>query len=101
MAILRRASDKNREEEVESGDCDDEDDCGRGSGDEGLRVKNQLRFLAELAYDLEMDEPFEQATSEPAEQEGNSVKSLGSGNSLLGLLAGVLLYVLCFFVLVH
>ncbi|XP_074134756.1 glypican-3 isoform X1 [Sminthopsis crassicaudata] len=102
MAILRRASDKNREEEVESGDCDDEDDCGRGSGDEGLRVKNQLRFLAELAYDLEMDEaPLNKQLLNQQSKEGNSVKSLSSGNSLLGLLAGVLLYVLCFFVLVH
>uniref|UniRef100_A0A4X2K508 Glypican-3 n=1 Tax=Vombatus ursinus TaxID=29139 RepID=A0A4X2K508_VOMUR len=95
MAILRRASDKNREEEVESGDCDDEDDCGRGSGDEGLRMKNQLRFLAELAYDLEVDEaPLNKQLLNQQSKEGNSVKSLGSGNSLLGLLAGVLLYVL-------
>ncbi|XP_030823431.1 glypican-3 isoform X1 [Camarhynchus parvulus] len=44
------------EEEEESGDCDDEDECGRGSGDGELRVRNQLRFLAELAYDLDMDD---------------------------------------------
>ncbi|XP_064015181.1 glypican-3 isoform X2 [Pogoniulus pusillus] len=44
------------EEEEESGDCDDEDDCSRGSGDGELRARNQLRFLAELAYDLDMDD---------------------------------------------
>ncbi|OXB79708.1 UNVERIFIED_CONTAM: hypothetical protein H355_011094 [Colinus virginianus] len=58
MALPRRkATDKTPEEvEEESGDCDDEDDCGRGSGDGELRVRNQLRFLAELAYDLDMDD---------------------------------------------
>ncbi|XP_071425368.1 glypican-3 isoform X1 [Pithys albifrons albifrons] len=52
----RKAQGKTPEEEEESGDCDDEDDCGRGSGDGELRVRNQLRFLAELAYDLDMDD---------------------------------------------
>lgn len=49
MAISRRKSlDKpENEDEEESGDCDDEDDCGGdSSGNGGLRVKNQLRFLA-------------------------------------------------------
>uniref|UniRef100_A0ACB8FXT5 Uncharacterized protein n=1 Tax=Sphaerodactylus townsendi TaxID=933632 RepID=A0ACB8FXT5_9SAUR len=49
MAISRRKSmDKlEDQDEEESGDCDDEDDCGRdSSGNGGLRVKNQLRFLA-------------------------------------------------------
>uniref|UniRef100_A0A6G1RJJ2 Glypican 3 n=1 Tax=Hypotaenidia okinawae TaxID=2861861 RepID=A0A6G1RJJ2_9GRUI len=52
----RRAPGKTPEEEEESGDCDDEDECDRGSGDGELRVRNQLRFLAELAYDLDMDD---------------------------------------------
>lgn len=53
----RRATGKTpEEEEEESGDCDDEDDCGRGSGDGELRVRNQLRFLAELSYDLDVDD---------------------------------------------
>ncbi|KAM9227512.1 glypican-3 [Leptosomus discolor] len=52
----RKAPGKTAEEEEESGDCDDEDDCSRGSGDGELRVRNQLRFLAELAYDLDMDD---------------------------------------------
>ncbi|XP_057260879.1 glypican-3 isoform X1 [Pezoporus wallicus] len=58
MALPRRkAPGKTPEkEEEESGDCDDEDDCGGGSGDGELRVRNQLRFLAELAYDLDMDD---------------------------------------------
>ncbi|XP_010570851.1 glypican-3 isoform X1 [Haliaeetus albicilla] len=57
MAPLhRKAPGKTPEEEEESGDCDDEDDCGGGSGDGELRVRNQLRFLAELAYDLDMDD---------------------------------------------
>ncbi|XP_009997994.1 PREDICTED: glypican-3 [Chaetura pelagica] len=57
MALPRRkAPGKAPEEEEGSGDCDDEDDCGRGSGDGELRVRNQLRFLAELAYDLDMDD---------------------------------------------
>lgn len=35
------------EEELESGDCgDDEDECIGGSGDGMMKVKNQLRFLA-------------------------------------------------------
>ncbi|XP_030354085.1 glypican-3 [Strigops habroptila] len=59
MALPRRKAPgkaPEKEEEEESGDCDDEDDCGGGSGDGELRVRNQLRFLAELAYDLDMDD---------------------------------------------
>ncbi|XP_068268237.1 glypican-3 [Nyctibius grandis] len=57
MALPRRkAPGKTPEEEEESGDCDDEDDCSGGSGGGELRVRNQLRFLAELAYDLDMDD---------------------------------------------
>ncbi|KAK2545373.1 Gpc3 isoform B [Columba livia] len=57
MALPRRkAPGKTPEEEEESGDCDDEDECGEGSGNGDLRVRNQLRFLAELAYDLDMDD---------------------------------------------
>lgn len=43
-----RVVDKNLdEEELESGDCgDDEDECIGGSGDGMMKVKNQLRFLA-------------------------------------------------------
>ncbi|XP_028922857.1 glypican-3 isoform X2 [Ornithorhynchus anatinus] len=50
MSIPRRkTSDRNLdEEETQSGDCDDEDDCDGASGDGGLRVKNQLRFLADV-----------------------------------------------------
>ncbi|XP_070808033.1 glypican-3 [Pituophis catenifer annectens] len=45
------------EEGAESGDCDDEDACNEAaaSGDGELKVKNQLRFLAELAYDLDSE----------------------------------------------
>ncbi|KAK2528862.1 hypothetical protein Q9233_007145 [Columba guinea] len=57
MALPRRkAPGKTPEEEEESGDCDDEDECGEGSGNGDLRVRNQLWFLAELAYDLDMDD---------------------------------------------
>ncbi|XP_025071263.1 glypican-3 isoform X2 [Alligator sinensis] len=35
------------EDESESGDCDDEDDCSGASGNGDVRVKNQLRFLAD------------------------------------------------------
>ncbi|XP_074003709.1 glypican-3 [Numenius arquata] len=52
----RKTPGKTPEEQEESGDCDDEDDCSGGSGDGELRVRNQLRFLAELAYDLDMDD---------------------------------------------
>ncbi|XP_061454729.1 glypican-3 isoform X3 [Rhineura floridana] len=50
MSISRRKSLENPEDEDEagSGNCDDEDACGgTGSGDGELRVKNQLRFLAD------------------------------------------------------
>ncbi|TRZ07450.1 hypothetical protein HGM15179_019657 [Zosterops borbonicus] len=50
MTLPRRKSPgkaAEEEEEEESGDCDDEDECGGGSGDGELRVRNQLRFLAE------------------------------------------------------
>ncbi|OPJ89507.1 glypican-3 [Patagioenas fasciata monilis] len=58
MALPRRKAPGKtpEEEEEESGDCDDEDECGEGSGNGDLRVRNQLRFLAELAYDLDMDD---------------------------------------------
>ncbi|XP_015687911.1 glypican-3 [Protobothrops mucrosquamatus] len=55
-ASRRRNLDPPEDEEgAESGDCDDEDACNEAavSGDGELKVKNQLRFLAELAYDLD------------------------------------------------
>ncbi|XP_074864108.1 glypican-3 isoform X2 [Carettochelys insculpta] len=48
MSVSRRKAPERtpEEEESESGDCDDEDDCGGASGDGERRVKNQLKFLA-------------------------------------------------------
>ncbi|XP_048719211.1 glypican-3 isoform X2 [Caretta caretta] len=84
MSISRRkAPDKTTDEdESESGDCDDEDDCSGGSGNGELRVKNQLRFLAELAYDLDMDDvPSNNQLSNQQSKGDTAVHNLGSGNT--------------------
>ncbi|KAM6252420.1 glypican-3 [Spheniscus humboldti] len=78
----RKAPGKTPEEEEESGDCDDEDDCGGGSGDGELRVRNQLRFLAELAYDLDMDDASanKQLLNQQS-KDGTAVPSSNSGST--------------------
>ncbi|XP_048370758.1 glypican-3 [Sphaerodactylus townsendi] len=96
MAISRRKSmDKlEDQDEEESGDCDDEDDCGRdSSGNGGLRVKNQLRFLAELAYDMDTDDiPSNKQLLNQQSKEVSSIHNFGSLSAIpnLDLLAVVL-----------
>uniref|UniRef100_A0A8C8SKW1 Glypican-3 n=1 Tax=Pelusios castaneus TaxID=367368 RepID=A0A8C8SKW1_9SAUR len=79
----RRAPDKTMDEdESESGDCDDEDDCRGGSGNGELRVKNQLRFLAELAYDLDMDDvPSNKQLLNQQSKDDTAIHNLGSGST--------------------
>uniref|UniRef100_A0A8C4YHL5 Glypican-3 n=1 Tax=Gopherus evgoodei TaxID=1825980 RepID=A0A8C4YHL5_9SAUR len=84
MSISRRkAPDKTTDEDgSESGDCDDEDDCSGGSGNGELRVKNQLRFLAELAYDLDMDDvPSNKQLLNQQSKGDTAVHNMGSGNT--------------------
>nr|XP_033801264.1 glypican-3 [Geotrypetes seraphini] len=80
----KNAEGNKEEDEAGSGDCDDEDDCvAGGSGTGGLRVKNQLRFLAELAYDLDMDDvPFNKQLLNQHSRDGMAINSLGSGNTM-------------------
>ncbi|XP_067404122.1 glypican-3 [Emydura macquarii macquarii] len=79
----RKAPDKTADEdESESGDCDDEDDCRGVSGNGELRVKNQLRFLAELAYDLDMDDvPSNKQLLNQQSKDDTAVHNLGSGST--------------------
>uniref|UniRef100_A0A6J0V1F2 Glypican-3 n=2 Tax=Pogona vitticeps TaxID=103695 RepID=A0A6J0V1F2_9SAUR len=84
MSIPRRRKEEKAEaeDEAESGDCDDEDDCGGGaaSGNGELRVKNQLRFLAELAYDLDMEDiSSNKQLLNQQSKEAPAVQTLGSG----------------------
>ncbi|XP_062998153.1 glypican-3 [Elgaria multicarinata webbii] len=97
MSVSRRKSlDKpDDEDEAASGDCDDEDDCGgvAASGNGELKVKNQLRFLAELAYDLDTDDiPSNKQLLNRQSKEASAVYNLGSGDVKpnLHLLAAVL-----------
>nr|XP_056715187.1 glypican-3 [Euleptes europaea] len=82
MAISHRKNmDKPEDEdEEESGDCDDEDDCvGDSSGNGGLQVKNQLRFLAELAYDLDTDDiPSNKQLLNQQSKEVSTIRNFGS-----------------------
>lgn len=99
-----RVLDKNLDEEgLESGDCgDDEDECIGGSGDGMMKVKNQLRFLAELAYDLDVDDA--PGSKQHVNQKDNEIvasHNLGNGHPPLKLLTSLAVSVLCFFLLVH
>uniref|UniRef100_A0A8C3W0J9 Glypican-3 n=1 Tax=Catagonus wagneri TaxID=51154 RepID=A0A8C3W0J9_9CETA len=99
-----RVLDKNLDEEgLESGDCgDDEDECIGGSGDGMLKVKNQLRFLAELAYDLDMDDaPGSKQHVNEKDNELAASHNLGNGRSAPMGLPSLLVSVLCCFLLVH
>ncbi|GAB1302773.1 Glypican-3 [Apodemus speciosus] len=91
------------EEGLESGDCgDDEDECIGSSGDGMMKVKNQLRFLAELAYDLDVDDA--PGTKQHGNQKDNEITtshSVGNKPSPLKILISVAIYVVCFFFLVH
>uniref|UniRef100_A0A8D2L8W5 Glypican-3 n=2 Tax=Varanus komodoensis TaxID=61221 RepID=A0A8D2L8W5_VARKO len=85
MSIPRRKSlDKTEDEEdAESGDCDDEDDCDGNavSGNGELKVKNQLRFLAELAYDLGTeDAPSNKQLLNQESKEVSAIHNLGPGD---------------------
>ncbi|XP_069062111.1 glypican-3 [Pleurodeles waltl] len=77
----RRVTDKNTEDdESESGDCDDEDDCEGGSSGNG-GMKNQLRFLQELTFDLDVDDvSFNKHLLDTHFKDGVPVKNLASGN---------------------
>nr|XP_060612046.1 glypican-3 [Anolis sagrei ordinatus] len=83
----RRDSDKiGRDDHLGSGDCDDEDDeCGGGgdaSGNGELRVKNQLLFLAELAYDLDAEDiPSNKQRLNQQSKEASAGHGLGSGGT--------------------
>ncbi|XP_003272683.1 glypican-3 isoform X3 [Nomascus leucogenys] len=99
-----RVLDKNLDEEgFESGDCgDDEDECIGGSGDGMMKVKNQLRFLAELAYDLDVDDaPGNNQQATPKDNEISTFHNLGNVHSPLKLLTSMAISVVCFFFLVH
>uniref|UniRef100_H0WWD8 Glypican-3 n=1 Tax=Otolemur garnettii TaxID=30611 RepID=H0WWD8_OTOGA len=99
-----RVLDKNLDEEgLESGDCgDDEDECIGGSGDGMGKMKNQLRFLAELAYDLDVDDaPGSKQHVNPSDNEIVASPNLGNAPSPLKLLISVGVCVLCFLFLVH
>ncbi|XP_008988157.2 glypican-3 isoform X2 [Callithrix jacchus] len=99
-----RVLDKNLDEEgFESGDCgDDEDECIGGSGDGMMKVKNQLRFLAELAYDLDVDDaPGSKQQVIPKDNEISTSHNLGNAHYPLKLLTSVALSVVCFVFLVH
>ncbi|XP_063288112.1 glypican-3 [Pelobates fuscus] len=70
------------EEEQMSGDCDDEDECEGGSGREGLRIRNQLRLIPDLDYDLDIDDiPFNKQVRNQLDQNGRKTSHLPSGNS--------------------
>ena len=91
------------EEGLESGDCgDDEDECIGSSGDGMVKVKNQLRFLAELAYDLDVDDaPGNKQHGNQKDNEITTSHSVGNMPSPLKILISVAIYVACFFFLVH
>ncbi|XP_053130268.1 glypican-3 [Hemicordylus capensis] len=97
MSVPRRKSlDKPEDEdEAESGNCDDEDGCDGGtSGNGEIRVKNQLRFLAELAYDLDTDDiPSNNQLLNQQSEEASAIHNLGSDNMTPSrvLLAAVLI----------
>ncbi|XP_041496376.1 glypican-3-like [Microtus oregoni] len=96
--------DKNLDEEgLESGDCgDDEDECIGSSGDGMMKVKNQLRFLAELAYDLDVDDT--PGNKDHVDQKDNEIitsHSVGNMLSPLKILISVAVYAASFFFLVH
>ncbi|XP_060126419.1 glypican-3 isoform X2 [Zootoca vivipara] len=82
------------EDEAGSGGCDDEDICGGAtSGNGELRVKSQLRFLAELAYDLDTDNiPSSKQLWDQKSKEVSVIHNLGTGIVMPGLdlLASVL-----------
>ncbi|EFB22942.1 hypothetical protein PANDA_007332, partial [Ailuropoda melanoleuca] len=99
-----RVLDKNLDEEgLGSGDCgDDEDECIGGSGDGATKVRNQLRFLAELAYDLDVDDV--PGSKQPVNQKDNEIAAshnLGNGHSPLKVLTSLAISVAGFFLLVH
>uniref|UniRef100_A0A8C2UJN3 Glypican-3 n=1 Tax=Chinchilla lanigera TaxID=34839 RepID=A0A8C2UJN3_CHILA len=99
-----RALEKTLDEEgFGSGDCgDDEDECIGGSGDGMMKVKNQLRFLAELAYDLDVDEaPGSKQHVNQKDSEVTASHSLGNAHSPLKLLTSVAICMMSFFFLVH
>ncbi|XP_071979347.1 glypican-3 isoform X1 [Engystomops pustulosus] len=69
------------EEDSQSGDCDDEDECEDGSGRSGLRIRNQLRFIPELDYDLDIDDvPFNKQMRNQQDQNGREITHLQSGS---------------------
>ncbi|KAM8952902.1 glypican-3 [Pelodytes ibericus] len=70
-----------KEEGQESGDCDDEDGCEGGSGRGGLRIRNQLRFIPDFEYDLDIDDvPFNKQIRNQQNQHGRESIHLPSGS---------------------
>ncbi|KAM4665208.1 glypican-3 [Discoglossus pictus] len=70
------------EEDAGSGNCDDEDECADGSGRGGLRIRNQLRFVPELDYDLEIDDvPFNKQIRNKQNQNSREIPNLHSSHS--------------------
>ncbi|CAK6450224.1 unnamed protein product [Pipistrellus nathusii] len=100
-----RVVEKNLDEEgLESGDCgDDEDECIGASGDGMMKMKNQLRFLAELAYDLDVDDT--PGSKQHVNQNENEIviisRNGGNGPSPLKILTSLVIYVVCFFFLMY
>ncbi|XP_077141449.1 glypican-3 [Ranitomeya variabilis] len=69
------------EEDSQSGDCDDEDECEDGSGKSGLRIRNQLRFIPDLDYDLDIDDvPFNKQMRNQQDQNGREITHLQPGS---------------------
>ncbi|KAM4695620.1 glypican-3 [Rhinophrynus dorsalis] len=69
------------DEESESGDCDDEDDCDGGSGKKELRIRNQLRFIPDLEYELDIDDvPFNKQVRNQQDHSGREVTHPQSGS---------------------
>lgn len=67
-----------------------------------MKVKNQLRFLAELAYDLDVDDaPGNKQHGNQKDNEITTSHSVGNMPSPLKILISVAIYVACFFFLVH
>ncbi|XP_053330175.1 glypican-3 [Spea bombifrons] len=87
MSSQRRKSGgrTSEKEEPGSGNCDDEDDCDVGSGREGLRIRNQLRLIPDLDYELDIDDmPLNKQIRNQKDQNGRQTTGLQSGSSKAG-----------------
>uniref|UniRef100_A0A8C5PTS3 Glypican-3 n=1 Tax=Leptobrachium leishanense TaxID=445787 RepID=A0A8C5PTS3_9ANUR len=84
------------EEVPGSGDCDDEDECEGGSGrGGGLRIRNQLRFIPDLDYDLDIEDiPFNKQVRNHLDQTGREASHLPSGSNDMGIVRSKLFLLL-------